>query len=192
MTEPTVHTFDLSGYACYCGRVHAAPTHTITRTPPPEWEMPVPGTPLAPWSPIPMCSVPPTPALSPEWADRLWNLARQPERPSLEPRSTFSIRVQPGQPIGWLLPRWDAFQPSGFVHYDRTVPPVGELLMKEIRRSAALALLTEFELRASEAENDLIYGSDPGRPEPVTEAEAYAKAEALLQRMEAEGEISFL
>lgn len=191
MTEPTVHTFDLSGPVCYCGRVHAQPTHTITRLPPPEWEMPVPGTPLASWSPNPMCGLPPIPALSSEWADRLWDLAQQPERPSLEARSTFPIRVQPGQPIGWLLPRWDAFKPSGFVHYDRTPPPVGELLMEEIRRSAALALLTDFELRADEAENDLIFGSGQGRPAPLTASEAYARAEALLQRMIDEGEVEF-
>lgn len=153
MSEATVHTFDLSGPVCDCGRVHAAPTHTITHLPPREWEMPIPGTPLPPWSPIPMTSgqrpgcllldgsVIPVPTLSPEWADRLWELAQQPERPSLERARKVRVRVDPRLPPDWIELRYDfndvAYLPSAY-WLER------ELLVSHITTHAGAAALLAF------------------------------------------------
>lgn len=105
-----MHTLDLRGEVCYCGHVHVAPTHTITTLVQPlAWwrERPMPGTPLAPWSPIPMCSASRRRTLSPEWADWLWELAQRPERPSLEPSRKLRVRVDPRLPPDWIVPRYD-------------------------------------------------------------------------------------
>jgi len=191
MTEPTTHTFDLFDPAtvteCTCGcgarRVPVQPTHTVT-----HWVVPVPQWPswLPPLKPRHCLMLDgglvEIPTLSPEWADALWELAQQPERPTLEPSRRLRVRVLP-----WMQPRDRVFRRD-----DLTLPGVcADLLMTEMRRVAALKLLTEFELAASEREDDLIYGDGPGRPKPMTYSEAAWKADRLLQRMEADGEISF-
>lgn len=107
MAEATVHTFDLSAKVCYCGHIHAAPTHTITTLVQPlAWwrERPMPGTPLPPLRFIPRCSAPRVPHLSPEWADRLWALAEQSEQPTLEPSQRIRIHVVDEMPPGWFQP----------------------------------------------------------------------------------------
>jgi hypothetical protein len=100
--RPYTHTFGLFDpttvidYGGGVRRVPVQPTHTLT-----HWLVPVPQWPswLSPLKPRHCLtldgSLVEIPTLSPEWADALWELAQQPERPTVERAKKLPIRVTP-------------------------------------------------------------------------------------------------